>query len=187
MTYPIHYRPAFAFASSSTPSTMAFDYSQVANPCGLAMNGAYLVSLRAQSGGYQTDGVRDSLSAADRFGKRNAESRPALPDLTPFGCSSPREREASVSCLMVTTVRTRVHSMFPVPFTLAIPLRLARRVETNLRSPYVLAHRSFNYSFEPPDYSKRTCSQGHAVPSVVSVRNKTQRAVALPNQYPCYK
>ena len=34
----------------------------------LAMSGAYLVSLRAQSGGCQTDGVRDSLSAAGRFG-----------------------------------------------------------------------------------------------------------------------
>src|SRR2546422_4793827 len=27
--YPVHYRQAFAFASSSTPSTMALDYSQV--------------------------------------------------------------------------------------------------------------------------------------------------------------
>ena len=102
----------------------------------------------------------------------NAESRPAIPDLMPFGRSSPPRRETSVSCLMVTTVQTRVHSMFPVPCTLAIFLLLARRIGTGLRPSYVLAHRSFNHSFAPPDYSRRTCSQGHAVPSVVSVETR---------------
>ena len=115
----------------------------------------------------------------------NAESRPDIPDLVPFGRSSPPKRETSVSCLMVTTVLTRVHSMFPIPFTLATFLLLARRIGTGLHPSYVLEHRSFNRSFAPPDYSRRTCSQGHAVPSVVLVKNKTQRAVSLPNQYSC--
>jgi hypothetical protein len=109
----------------------------------------------------------------------NAESRPDIPDLVPFGRSSPPKRETSVSCLMVTTVLTRVHCMFPIPFTLATFLLLARRIGTGLHQSYVLAHRSFNRSFAPPDYSRRTCSQGHAVPSVVLVKNKTQRALPL--------
>ena len=151
-----------------------------ADPCGLAVSGAYLVSLCAQSGGYQTDGVRDSLSAAGRSGNELPNHDRQFLTCCRFGYSSPPKREASVSCLMVTTVRARVHNMFPVPFTLAILLLLARRIGADLRPPYVLAHRSFNHSFAPPDYSKRTCGQGHAVPSVVSVGNKTQRAVAAP-------
>lgn len=68
----------------------------------------------------------------------NAESRPDIPDLMPFGRSSPPKRETSVSCLMVTTVQTRVHCMFPIPYTLALLLLLARRIGTGLHPPYVL-------------------------------------------------
>jgi len=56
------------FAQSCTPSIMAFDYSQVASPCGLAMSGVYLVSLCAHLAGKPDDGVRDSLSAGSHLG-----------------------------------------------------------------------------------------------------------------------
>lgn len=69
MTYPIHYDRLSRFASSSTPSTMAFDYSRVANNLAvLAVSGAYLVSLCAHLAGEPDDGVRDSLSAGSHLG-----------------------------------------------------------------------------------------------------------------------
>lgn len=88
---------------------------------------------------------------------------------------------------MVTTVQARVHNIFPVPITLAILLLLVYRIGTDLHPPCVPLHGSFNRSFAPPDYSRRTCSQGHAVPSVVSVGNKTQRAWSLPDRSMPYK
>jgi len=97
----------------------------------------------------------------------------------PFGRSSSLTGETSVSCLIVTVVRTRVHITFPIPCTPATLPRLVRGIGTDSRQSCVLAHRSFNRSSAPPDYSGRTYGRGHAVPSVVLLENKTQRAVAL--------
>src|SRR5438034_11374419 len=96
-----------------------------------------------------------------------------------FGHSSPLAGETSVSCLIVTTVQARVHITFPMPFTPATFPRLVRGIGTDSRQPCVLAHGLFNRSSAPPDYSRRTYGRGHAVPSVVLVENKTQKAVAL--------
>lgn len=145
---------------------MAFDYSQVANPCGLAVSGAYLVSLCAHLAGKPDDGVRDSLSAGSLV-ENDTQSMTEHPDFVPFGRSSPISRETSVSCLLVTTVQARVHITFPVPFTSATFPFLAHGIGTDSRQPCVLAHRSFNHSSEPPDYSRRTYGQGHAVSDVV--------------------
>ncbi len=43
----------------------------------------------------------------------------------------------------------------------------------------MLAHRSFNCSFARPDYSRRTCSQGHVVPDVVLMEQGTESGDAL--------
>ena len=155
------------FAQSSTPSTMAFDCSRVANPCRLAVSGAYLVSLCAHLAGRPDDGVRDSLSAGSHLGTMRSP-RHAHPDFVPFGYSSSITGETSVSCSIFTTVQTRVHITFPIPYTSATFPLLAREIGTDSRQPCVLAHRSFNRSSAPPDYSRRTYGQGHVVPDVVS-------------------
>ena len=56
------------FTQSFTPSTMAFDCSRVATPFGVAVSGAYLVSLCAHLTGKPEDGVRDPLSAGSHRG-----------------------------------------------------------------------------------------------------------------------
>ncbi len=98
------------------PSRLPLIARGLPTPCGVGVSGAYLVSLCAQSGGYRTVGVRDSLSAAGPCGERAVESRPAALSPVPFGRSSPPKREASVSCSMLTTVQARVHRCFPYPF-----------------------------------------------------------------------
>ena len=168
------------FAPSSTPSTMAVDYSQVAGPCGPAMSGAYLVSLCAHLAGEPEDGVRDSLSAGSHSGTMRS-ARHAHPDFAPFGYSSSIAGETSVSCSIFTTVQTRVHITFPIPFTLAIFPVLAPEIGTDSRQPCVLAHRSFNHSFALPDCSRCTYGQGRAVPSVVLVKQDTESGW-LPDQ-----
>ena len=52
---------------------MAFDYSLVANPCGLAVSGAYLVSLCAHLTGKPDDGARDPLSAGSLRGTMGSD------------------------------------------------------------------------------------------------------------------
>jgi len=160
---------------------MAFDYSQVASPCGLAVSGAYLVSLCAHLAGEPDDGVRDSLSAGSRMGTMRSP-RHAHPDFVPFGYSSSIAEETSVSCAIFTTVQTRVHITFPIPFTLAAFSLLAYEIGTDSHQPCVLAHRSFNHSSAPPNYSRRTCGQGHAVPDVVLMEKQDTESGLLPDQ-----
>ena len=126
-------------------------------PCGEAMSGVYLVSLHAPFGGSQTNGVRDSLSTGSQKGTMR-RSRQPHPDSTPFGHSSAPKGETSVSCSMITMVKTRVHITFPIPFTSAIFPFLAHGIGTNSHLPCVLAHGSFNCSSAPPNYSGRTYS-----------------------------
>ena len=97
----------------------------------------------------------------------------------PFGCSSPFAGETSVSCSIVTTVHTKVHITFPIPFTPATLPSLALGIGAGSRQSCVLAHRSFNCSFARPDYSRRTCSQGHVVPDVVLMEQGTESGDAL--------
>ena len=95
----------------------------------------------------------------------------------PFGRSSSLAGKTSVSCLLVMTVQTRVHVTFPIPFTSATFPFLVHGIGADSRRPYVLAYRLFNRSSARPNYSRRTYSRGHAVPSVVCGKQDAQNGV----------
>lgn len=73
-------------------------------PRGAGVSGAYLVSPDAQSGGYRTDGVRDSNIRRRSYRERTAIHDMPFQTWCRFGRSSPPRREASVSCSLLTTV-----------------------------------------------------------------------------------
>jgi hypothetical protein len=103
------------FAQSSTPSTMAVDYSQVANPCGLAVSGAYLVSLCVHLAGKPEDGVRDSLSTGSHFGKRCTVHDKCIRTSCLLATASPRGGKQAQAVQSLRWFRREFTLHFPYP------------------------------------------------------------------------